>query len=128
MKTKATKHTAEKVEIQTKEVEQVAESPSLTGLIRQLLLVNAGAVALTRDEIEAFINKLVERGELAQKDAEKLTSEVWNQPETKKAGEQVEQRMGEALNRLNIPSRRDIEELNARIGQLTTRVEELSKA
>lgn len=128
MKTKATKHATEKVEIQAREAEEVAASPSLTGLVRQLLLVHAGAVALTRDEIEAFVNKLVERGELAQKDAAKLLSDTWDKPEAKQAGEQLDQRMEEVLNRLNIPSRRDIEALNARIGQLTTRVEELSKA
>jgi poly(hydroxyalkanoate) granule-associated protein len=42
--------------------------------------------------------------------------------------EQVEQGMEDVLNRLNIPSHRDIEELNQRISQLATRVEELGKA
>jgi polyhydroxyalkanoate synthesis regulator phasin len=93
-------------------------------LIRQLLLAYVGAAPLTRDEIEAFVNKLVARGALAQKDAEKLLREVWDQPGAKNVGEQMEQ----VLNRLDIPSRRDIEELNQRIRQLATRVEGLDKA
>ena len=129
MAAKSTKHAAEKVEISTKPVEETAAaSPSLIGLVRQLLLAYVGAASLTRDEIEAFVNKLVQRGELAQKDAEKLLREVWLQPGAKKAGQQVEQGMEEVLNRLNIPSHRDIQALNERISQLATRVEELGKA
>ena len=128
--TKATKRATEEVEVPIKQVEETtAASSSLIGLVRQLLLATVGAIALTRDETEAFVNKLVERGELAQKDAEKLLREVWDgvrerRPSAQKVGERVE----EFLNRLNIPSRRDIEELNARMAQLAARVEELRKA
>jgi poly(hydroxyalkanoate) granule-associated protein len=104
--------------------------------LRKLLLAGVGAVAMSRDETEAFVNKLVERGELAQKDGEKLMREVQGRlrqgrPEAKEQVERVtarvEQGMEEFLNRLNIPSKRDIEDLSAKIAQLSARVEELRK-
>jgi poly(hydroxyalkanoate) granule-associated protein len=108
-----------------------ATSPLFEGL-RRLLLASVGAVALTADEIEGFVNKLVERGELAQKDAERLLRELQarmrqGRPRAEDVEERVESGMEQFLNRLNIPSKRDIDELSAKIAQLAARVEELRK-
>jgi hypothetical protein len=48
----------------------------LYNLSRRVLLASIGAVALAQDEIERFISKLVERGEIAEKDAKKLIDEI----------------------------------------------------
>jgi poly(hydroxyalkanoate) granule-associated protein len=128
----------EEVEIKVREVvENGAENgKSLVEGLRKLLLAGIGAVALSRDETESFLNKLVERGELAQKDAEKLLREVQGrlrqarpdvQEQAGKVTARVEQGMEEFLNRLNIPSKRDLEDLSIKIAQLTARVEELRK-
>jgi poly(hydroxyalkanoate) granule-associated protein len=109
--------------------------------LRRLLLASIGAVAITADEVESFVRKLVERGELAQKDGEKLVNELTarfqrgrNQIKAEaegvktEASAKVEGGVESLLNRLNIPSKRDIDELSAKIAQLTARVEELRKA
>ncbi len=128
----------EEVEVQVHNIEATMASSGGTLLegLRRLLLASIGVVALTRDEAEVFVNKLVERGELAQKDAEKLLREFQSRvrqgrPDLQNVGERVggrmEQGMEEFLNRLNIPSKRDIEELSTKIAQLSARVEELRK-
>jgi poly(hydroxyalkanoate) granule-associated protein len=124
----------EEVEVQIHEMEDtnVSASPSLVEGLRRLLLASIGAVAMTFDEAESFVNKLVERGELAQKDAEKLLREMrgklrQGRPQVREVSERVEQGVEEFLNRLNIPSKRDIEDLSAKIAQLSARVEELRK-
>jgi poly(hydroxyalkanoate) granule-associated protein len=123
----------EEVDVKVSEVEAVdgTASPLFDGL-RRLLLASIGAVALTRDETETFVNKLVERGELAQKEGEKLIHEVSNRvrqgrPQVEEVEERVESGMEHFLNRLNIPSKRDIDELSAKIATLAARVEELRK-
>jgi poly(hydroxyalkanoate) granule-associated protein len=124
----------EEVEIKVSEVDEseaAASSPLVEGL-RRLLLASMGAVAMTRDEVEAFLSKLVERGEIAQKDGERLLREMQarvrqGRPQVQKVGERVEQGVEDFLSRLNIPSKRDIDELSARIAQLAARVEELRK-
>jgi poly(hydroxyalkanoate) granule-associated protein len=124
----------EEVEIKVHEVEEAATKTGSTLFegLRKLLLASIGVVAMTRDEGEAFVNKLVERGELAQKDGEKLLKEVQvrvreGRPQIQKVGERVEQGLEEVLNRLNIPSKRDIDDLSAKIAQLSARVDELRK-
>lgn len=129
---------AEEVEIKVRETAEGAQAAgsSFVEALRKLLMAGIGAVALSRDEVESFVAKLVERGELAQKDAEKLLHEVQGrlrkntsgvEERAEKMTSRVEQGMEEFLNRLNIPSKRDIEDLSAKIAQLAARVEELRK-
>src|SRR5262245_43258250 len=125
---------AEEVEVVVTEVEDAAAKASSTLVegLRKVLLASLGAVAMTRDEVEAFVDKLVERGQLAQKDGEKLVKELRSRvrdtrPQVQKVGESVEQRIEEFLNRLNIHSKRDIYDLSAKLTQRSARVDELRK-
>src|SRR5262245_4483247 len=112
-------------------------SASATWLVeglRRMLLASIGAIAMRLDEAEPLIDKLVERGELAQKDGQKLLNSLQSKVQSNRAqvsseqvGARLEQGLEEVLSRLNIPSKRDIEELTAKIAQLTARVEELKK-
>ena len=43
---------------------------------RKVLLASIGAAALAQDEVEDFINRLIERGEIAEKDGRCLMHEV----------------------------------------------------
>src|SRR5262245_45151994 len=125
---------AEEVEVVVTEVEDAAAKAGNTLVegLRKLVLASLGAVAMTRDEVEAFLDKLVERGQLAQKDGEKIVKELRsrvneNRPQVQKVGERVEQGIEEFLNRLNVPSKRDIDDLSTKIAQLSARVDELRK-
>ena len=128
----------EEVEVKVRDVIEDGKEAgsSFLELLRKMMLAGVGAVAMSRDETEQFVNKLVERGELAQKDAEKLLREVQGrlrqsspnvQGQAERVTSRVEHGMEEFLNRLNIPSKRDIDDLSARVAQLTARVEELRK-
>ena len=128
----------EEVEVQVRDVIEEGKDAghSFIELVRKMLLAGVGAVAMSRDETEQLVNKLVERGELAQKDAEKLLRDVQarlrqGRPDVQEQAEKVtsraQQGMEDFLNRLNIPSKRDIEDLSAKIAQLAARVEELRK-
>ena len=125
---------AEEVEVKIHEAQANVQAANtwFVDNMKRLILASMGAFALSFDEAEKFVNKLVERGELAQKDAEKLLSEVrtritTNRPQVEKDGERMESGMEDFLNRLNIPSKRDIDDLSAKIAQLSARVEELRK-
>ena len=128
----------EEVEVQVRDVIEEGKDVGHTfiELVRKMLLAGVGAVAMSRDGTEQFVNKLVERGELAQKDAEKLLRDVrsrlrQSRPDVQEQAEKVttraQQGMEDFLNRLNIPSKRDIEDLSVKIAQLAARVEELRK-
>lgn len=109
--------------------------------MRRMLLASIGVVAMTIDEAENLVERMVDRGELAQKDGQKLLKQFRSrldprrekletnvEDQVEKVGTRIEQGMEEMLSRLNIPSKRDIDELSARIAQLSVRIEELKKS
>jgi len=104
----------------------------LSGL-RRILMAGVGAVALTQEQIEDFVGKLVERGEIADGDARKLLADVVEsrkkvvQNRTKKAEEEFEKRVETLLSRMNIPTKGEIESLSQKITELTRKVDELNQ-
>lgn len=135
-------NTSEEIEVNVRQLDEPNTTANPTGqvfeVLRKLMLASVGAFVLSRDETETFLNRLVERGELAQKDAQRLIDESVermrkaSQPQAAEVqtnvanlGVQVENGLEQFLNRLNIPSKRDIDELSAKIAQLAARVEEL---
>ena len=93
---------------------------------RKVLLAGMGAVALTQDEAEKFVDKLVERGEIAQKDAQKLVREV-AEKRGKRGKDELDKRVQDLLDRMNVPTKADIEALSEKIAALTEKVDELKK-
>ena len=93
---------------------------------RKVLLAAIGAVALAQDEIEDFVDRLVERGEIAEKDGKKLVHEVMDrrQKATKDVEDETGKRVHEVLNRMSIPSKKDIDDLSEKIGILTKKIED----
>ena len=96
---------------------------------RKVILAGIGAVALAQDEIEEFITRLVERGEIAERDGRNLIQEAKDR--RKKRMEKVENEMSkrieEILKHVDIPSKSDIDALSAKIAALSKKVDELKK-
>ena len=120
----------EEVEVQEEVLVEDGPNPVLE-MTRKILLASIGAVALTQEEVEKFVNKLIERGEIAEKDGRKLVKDIMDKRRKKteevrtETEEQVDSRLNDVLGRMNIPSKSDIDVLNDRIGTLTEKVDEL---
>jgi polyhydroxyalkanoate synthesis regulator phasin len=112
------------------EVAEEAEPNPVLSLAHKVLLAGIGVVALTQEEIEKFVAKLVERGEIAEQDGKKLVSDVMEKrkKEAKKAEGELDRRLEELLDRMNVPSKGDIDALSAKITELGKKVDELKKA
>jgi poly(hydroxyalkanoate) granule-associated protein len=105
------------------------ERKPLLEAARKVLLASIGAFALAQDEIEDFVNRLVERGEIAEKDGKKLVREVMDRrkKEATKAEDQLGKRVQDILDRMNVPTKSDIEALGEKIAHLAKKVDELKK-
>jgi poly(hydroxyalkanoate) granule-associated protein len=122
----------------TKVKEEVVEIPSTNGkeeanplldAARKVLLAAIGAVALAQEEIEDFVDKLVERGEIAEKDGRKLVREVMDRrkKDAEKAEDEVGKRIESVMERMSVPSKADIDILSEKITALSKKVDELKK-
>jgi poly(hydroxyalkanoate) granule-associated protein len=120
-------------EIEIIEEETTEESNSLLDAVRRVLLAGVGVVVLAQEEVEEFVNKLIERGEIAEKDGRTLINDVIEnrknraQETSQMAQEEFDKRLESILDRLNVPTRGDIEKLNTKVTELTEKVEALKK-
>jgi poly(hydroxyalkanoate) granule-associated protein len=98
-------------------------------MTHKVLQAYIGAIALAQDEIEEFVHKLVERGEVAEKDARKLVKDVMekSRKQVSMTEDDVSQRVEDALDRMGVPTKDDISALGDKIAELTKKVDELKK-
>jgi poly(hydroxyalkanoate) granule-associated protein len=126
MATKAKK----KENIEEAPANEKEESKSFVEILHKVLLASIGAVALAQEEIEDFVNKLVERGEIAEKDGRKIVHEVVERrkKDTEKAEDQLTKRVEDILGHMNVPTKSDIDALGEKVAVLAQKVDELKQA
>jgi poly(hydroxyalkanoate) granule-associated protein len=123
---------AEKEEknVEVSEEEVVVEEASILESLRRVLLAGIGAVALTFEEMGELVDKLVERGEIAEEEGKKLVNEI--REKRKKTTDEAEDiastRMREMMDKMDIPTKSDIDALSNKIAALSKKVDELKKA
>ena len=121
--------------------ELIVQSANLYLMVRKVLLASIGSVALTADEVGDVFTRLVERGEIAEANAQKIVTDLRTQGRkreeeaskarediTKKAGIALEDSVETILNRLNVPNKNEIEELSRKIGLLSEKVSTLDES
>jgi poly(hydroxyalkanoate) granule-associated protein len=116
--------------------EEVVEEPkdkneaSLTEMLRRVMLATIGAVAIAQEELEALVNRLVERGEIAEQDGKKLITEMKEKRKSKtsKVEDEVSKNLEGVLKRMNIPSKADVDALSQKISTLSKKIDDLKKA
>jgi poly(hydroxyalkanoate) granule-associated protein len=117
-----------KTETKTNE-EPIDDGKSLTEMARNVMLATIGAVALAQEEAEAFIKKLIERGEIAEKDGRKMMDDLKEkrQKKSKNAEDEMESRVTKILERTGVPTKSDINALSEKITALTAKIDELKE-
>jgi len=106
-----------------------ASQSRMTEMIRKVLLATIGAAVIAQEEIEALVNRLVERGEIAEKDGKKLMHELMEKRKSKttKVEEDISKNLESVLDRMSIPSKADVEALSQKITALSKKIDELKK-
>jgi poly(hydroxyalkanoate) granule-associated protein len=136
---------------QMKQGAQDLEKNPLVVAAHKVLLAGIGAAALAQEEIEDFVNRLVERGSIAEADGRRMVKDILDQRRKqmerasekaqevatemrssmaegpKKIADDLEQRIEGVLARMNIPTKEEVETLTAKITALTHKVDELKK-
>jgi poly(hydroxyalkanoate) granule-associated protein len=124
----------EVVEVPVEPTNDKVEHGSFADLLHKVLLASIGAVAIAQEEVEDFVNRLIERGEIAEKDGKKVVQDVMakRKKEAQKASHKAEEEMNkqveQILERLNVPTKGDIDTLSEKIANLTKKVDELKKS
>jgi poly(hydroxyalkanoate) granule-associated protein len=115
------------------EINTEKENPepySMYDIMKRLMLAGFGAVSIIHEELEHHIDKLVERGEIAEKDREEMMKKMKERREKfmHNRKEFANKHFAEALEHFNVPDKSDIESLNQKIADLEKKIDELNKA
>ncbi len=99
-------------------------------LLRKVMLATMGAAVIAQEEVEVLINRLIERGEIAEKDGKKLMHEMMDKRKSKSSQvqDEINKNITDVLERMNIPTRTDFDTLNQKINGLSKKIDELKKA
>jgi|SRR5512139_1436418 polyhydroxyalkanoate synthesis regulator phasin len=121
--------TKPKVEDPGDEAEEKSQSRMLEAL-RRVLLATIGAAVIAEEEIKALIDRLVERGEIAERDGKKLYQEMMDKRKNKtaKLEDDISQSVEQVLEKMNIPTKTDVEELGQKIAGLSKKIDDLKKS
>lgn len=93
-------------------------------LARKVLLAGIGAAALAQEEADAFINKLIEKGELAEKDGRDILMDFRNKRK-REIEKELDNLVSTIINKMDIPTKDDIEKISNKISIITKKIEDL---
>jgi polyhydroxyalkanoate synthesis regulator phasin len=100
------------------------DHPSLADLARKVLLAGIGAAVLAQEEADAFIQRLIEKGEIAEKDGRVLMQDL-REKRTRKVEGLLDKRITSIVNRMDIPTKEDFDLLSEKISEISKKIEEL---
>ena len=102
-------------------------------LIRKVSLASVGAVVLAQEEGEEFVNRLVQKGEIAERDGRKLIKDLVSKRKKQtretvdSAVDEVDSTIGHVLHSINIPTKRDVSNLASKIEAIGEKLDKLTK-
>lgn len=109
----------------TEKSAEISEHQSWLELARKVLLASVGAVVLAQEEVEAFVNKLMERGQIAENEGRSLLKDVLEKRKSVNRSLEPDRRLDAMLKRMNVPSQSDIEVLSHKINNLSEKLDQL---
>lgn len=93
----------------------------MSDLIKNAVLTGLGILSLTREKAENLAKDLIRKGELSETEETKFVKDLMKKAE--KAGgeieEKIEKTVGKTLKKLNIPTRKDLDEIKQKLDKLS---------
>lgn len=88
--------------------------------IRKMTLAGAGLAVLTTEKIQEIVDELVKKGEISEKEAKETFKEIGKKSKQAKKDleDRIEDMVGSLLNSMNIPTRKEIEEIKKRLSRI----------
>jgi polyhydroxyalkanoate synthesis regulator phasin len=100
---------------------------TLFSALRRGMLFSVGSALILREKTADFVAQAMERGQEVQDEGKKLVQEMRaeRRARTPQRIDTLDVRITNTLNRLDVPTHQDIEQLDRHIAELARRIEEL---
>ena len=92
----------------------------MSDLIKSVILAGLGVLSLTHEKAESLAKDLIKRGELSETEEAKFVKELMEKAEkySGEAEKKIEKTVEKTLKKLNIPTRRDLDEIKQKLDKL----------
>lgn len=93
----------------------------MSDIIKKTILAGLGLFSLTKEKAEKMVQDLVKRGEVAKSDGAKIIKGLLKKAEEEKKvlEGKIEEKIRQTLKRLDIPTRKEVEELKKKVAELS---------
>ena len=95
----------------------------MTDLIKNIVLAGLGVMSLTHEKAEKLAKDLIKKGELSENEEAKFIKDLMEKAEkySAEAEKKIEKTVEKTLIKLNIPSRKDLEEIKEKLDKLSNK-------
>ncbi len=99
------------------------------GLLKRMVLAGLGIYSLTKEKAQAFVDELVQKGELSQDEASKVVRAMLNkaEEETEYVRKMIDKRVQEAVSKFSPYGQAELKKLDEKIDRLSAQLEQLTK-
>ena len=94
-------------------------------LFKKTIWLGAGLAVMTTEKIEEAVAEIIKKGQLSEKEGKELMADLVEQSKKakRKLAEKVEKIINHTLQKMNIPSQKEMEDLRARVERLEKEAE-----
>jgi len=93
----------------------------MSDVIKNAVLAGLGILSLTHEKAECLAKDLIKKGELSETEEAKFIKDLMERAEkySVEAEKKIEKTVEKTLNKLNIPSHKDLEEIKDKLDKLS---------
>ncbi|MCF6158648.1 MAG: hypothetical protein E3K32_08755 [wastewater metagenome] len=97
----------------------------ISDIVERAINFGIGAVFMTKESVEGFIDTMVKNGELKRGEAKVLLNEIMNKIASgkKEIELKIEEAVERALHKLDIPTRRELQHMQKRLEEILEKLE-----
>lgn len=102
--------------------------------LKKIISASIGGTIIVQEEIEDFINRCVEKGELAEKDKKSLISDLSSkskkltQDTLSSLESTIDNRLEAILKKMHIPTKEDVSKMNEKLERVLDKLDQLEKS
>lgn len=97
----------------------------MSDIIEKLINIGFGALFVTKENIQEVIDDMVKKGEIKKEEAKAQVKELFNKvlSSKKEIETKIEEIVEKALHKLDIPTRKELQEMQKKLEEIIKRLE-----
>lgn len=101
----------------------------ISEMFRKMALFGIGAIAISQERIEKFVDDMVEKGELNREEGKKFVQEVLSEKERqcKEVKEEIGRKVKDVMEDGGMATKKDVEELSTRLKRIEASIDRLKQ-